>query len=481
MMLIFFLTAALNFYVDPVIYRAAMETYQKQLADLTAKVAAEEKTLDSLRAAGRNPTKAAEVENQLKADQDLLNVHSQLQSMMAQDGYYYIEFECEIPYQELTYREINKKIIADFDIIFKFINRSRSDSLTDTLYYQYSISSFSEAVKAEPSFLEQFGMFIPAGSSDYALEVVSGENRDKRTGTVEVKKEDYTLMSDLLVASNITNDTAGGYFNKGALKVIPRPAKVFNDRYANLYTYYELYDLTPDSSPVNATYELVNAEGKLIRRASQRLAKIARSQSVNFGISTLGVSPGVYAFRVAVSDSIPGRFAQRSVPVSVERKVQKEMTYEGLPYYDEIEYFLTPDEYRRFTGFAPEAKSTYLKKFWKQMNYSVVAQRFEYADSNFRQGNKPGRKTDRGRIYVKFGPPDEIQKTPIELQESRPYEQWVYYNGAQFIFVDIRGTTEYTLVWTNARGEKSQPSLYTYLPKSIQDQINSEKAPVFDQ
>ena len=481
MMLAFFLCSALNFHIEPVVCRATLDTYNQQLTDLSARIAVEQLTLDSLRTKGRNPERIAELEKQLTEEKNILNDHARLQEIMSREGCYYVEFEIEIPYPELSYRETNQKILADFTIVFKLTNRSRSDSLVDTLYYQYAINSFSEAVKTEPSFIEQFGMFIPSGVSDYTVEVLSEEKRGQETGTIEIKKDDYALMSDLLIASNISVDTAGGYFNKGGLKVIPRASKIFNDLYANIFAYYELYDLIPDSTTIRATYELVNAEGKVVRRSAQQLEKIARTQSANFGISVLSVKTGDYQFRVEVRDSAGGRLAQRSVPVKIVRKVQTEVTFEGLPYYEEIEYFVTPDEYHRFQGFTPEGKSTYLKKLWRQINYPVIAQRFEYADANFQQGSTPGHKTDRGRIYIKFGPPDEAQKTPIEIEESRPYEQWAYYNGIHFIFVDLRGTNEYTLVWTNARGEKSQPAYYSYLPPSIREQIDNEKAPLFDQ
>jgi len=481
MILTFLVCAALNFYVEPVVYRAQLDTYQKQLAELSDRIASEERTLDSLRTAGKNPARIDELEKQILQEKNLLADHERLREIMLREGCYYIEFEIEIPYQDLSYHETDQKILADFAIVFKLSNQSHSDSLIDTLYYQYSISSFSEAVKTEPSFIEQFGMFIPSGISDYSVEVLSGENRGELSRTIEIKREDYGLISDLLVSSNITSDTAGGYFNKGGLKVIPRASMVFNDIYANLFAYYELYDLVPDSSPVRATYELVNQEGKVIRRSTQLLPKLARTISANFGISVLGIKTGDYRFRVEVKDSADGRTGARLAPVKIARKVQSDVTFEGLPYYEDIEYFVTADEYRRFQGFTPEGKSTYLKKFWKQMNYPVIVQRFEYADAHYKQGGAAGHKTDRGRVYVKYGPPDEVQKTSIELQESRPYEQWAYYNGIQFIFVDIRATNEYTIVWTNARGEKSQPSLYSYLPASIREQIEKDKAPGFDQ
>ncbi|MBE0431838.1 GWxTD domain-containing protein [candidate division WOR-3 bacterium] len=141
-----------------------------------------------------------------------------------------------------------------------------------------------------------------------------------------------------------------------------------------------------------------------------------------------------------------------------------------MPFYDEIEYFLDPRDYNKFKQLPGDGKKAYLERFWRTHNYNEIAERFEYADEHYRLGDTPGRKTDRGRIHVKYGQPDEIEfPLPLQLHESKPYEHWQYVNGQQFVFVDIRGVNDYVLVWTNAIGERSQPTLYKYLPPGIID------------
>ncbi|NQV15707.1 GWxTD domain-containing protein [bacterium] len=58
---------------------------------------------------------------------------------------------------------------------------------------------------------------------------------------------------------------------------------------------------------------------------------------------------------------------------------------------------------------------------------------------------QPGWKTDRGMIYILFGPPDEIQRGPFELNQ-KPYQIWEYYRlGKQFVFRDHTGFGDYRL------------------------------------
>ena len=63
--------------------------------------------------------------------------------------------------------------------------------------------------------------------------------------------------------------------------------------------------------------------------------------------------------------------------------------------------------------------------------------RIEYANVHFQYGFVPGWKSDRGRLYVALGPPDNIEKHSYEANE-KPYEIWEYYRPShtRYIFVD---------------------------------------------
>jgi hypothetical protein len=69
--------------------------------------------------------------------------------------------------------------------------------------------------------------------------------------------------------------------------------------------------------------------------------------------------------------------------------------------------------------------------------------------------SRDGWKTDRGRVYILYGEPDEIRRYP-STQNSRPYETWLYRqleNGVEFDFIDRSGFGDYVLVNSTKRGE----------------------------
>lgn len=117
----------------------------------------------------------------------------------------------------------------------------------------------------------------------------------------------------------------------------------------------------------------------------------------------------------------------------------------------------------------------------------VYIMRIAYANQRF-TSSLPGWKTDRGRIYIKYGPPDEIEshsaasyQRPLEqgggTTSTYPFEQWRYRyledigTDVVFEFVD-RTNGEYRLIidpadkdaLANLRGSSPPERHITILP-----------------
>ena len=70
--------------------------------------------------------------------------------------------------------------------------------------------------------------------------------------------------------------------------------------------------------------------------------------------------------------------------------------------------------------------------------------RIDYAEEHFRHGDR-GYLSDRGHVYALYGPPDQIESRPFEI-DSPAVEVWYYYQlNKEFDFVDRFGAGEYML------------------------------------
>ncbi|HWR35605.1 MAG TPA: GWxTD domain-containing protein [Clostridia bacterium] len=106
----------------------------------------------------------------------------------------------------------------------------------------------------------------------------------------------------------------------------------------------------------------------------------------------------------------------------------------------EVTYIITREEKDAFVKLPSDAaRDTFIQRFWEIRNPSPGApsnefkdehyRRLAYADQFFgRDAGTPGWRTDKGRIYILFGEPQ--QKAPYYgLNKVRPMEIWFYQNA----------------------------------------------------
>ena len=116
------------------------------------------------------------------------------------------------------------------------------------------------------------------------------------------------------------------------------------------------------------------------------------------------------------------------------KAIQREM---ASPYKrwlrEEVPHIITGDERKTFTSLSTdEAREQFIEQFWERRNPSPGSpenefreeyyRRIAYANERFSSG-WPGWKTDRGRIYIMYGPPDEREQHPMGGNYQRPYEE----------------------------------------------------------
>ena len=108
----------------------------------------------------------------------------------------------------------------------------------------------------------------------------------------------------------------------------------------------------------------------------------------------------------------------------------------------------------------PESRRSFIEEFWEKRDPDLSTdynefqeefyRRIDYANERFIEGI-PGWKTDRGRIFIYFGEPDQVQAQPVissrdsALAGYHGYILWQYYRYAfAVMFVDKRGDSVYT-------------------------------------
>ena len=123
--------------------------------------------------------------------------------------------------------------------------------------------------------------------------------------------------------------------------------------------------------------------------------------------------------------------------------------------FEQMRYILPHDSIKKYENADLEAKQAYFKRFWKERDPNPKTtknelqdeyfRRINYANRNYTAFGQQGWLTDRGRILIKFGFPDDIERHPFEMG-SQPYEIWRYYALRKaFLFIDATGFGDYRL------------------------------------
>lgn len=161
-----------------------------------------------------------------------------------------------------------------------------------------------------------------------------------------------------------------------------------------------------------------------------------------------------------------------SDPQTKERKIKREPDDAFTKWLREVEPILSASEIDALKKLTTnEEREKFIETVWRlrdpdpdteENEYrEAYYERLAYVNEHFSSGI-PGYKTDRGRVYLKYGKPDEVDSHPAggayqrEASEgggstsTYPFERWFYRNipgrpGADFEFVDPTGTGEYRL------------------------------------
>ncbi|MFO7676012.1 MAG: GWxTD domain-containing protein [bacterium] len=377
-----------------------------------------------------------------------------------------VEVFYSVPYRLLNYVRAEQGLEAKFAVRFEMSGPGFEREAT--LYRRGAIESFAAAEEADRTFVDGFSLAAPAGRYllRVTLSVLDSAVRHEEPGFVPADVFEDSIevpafrarpdLSTLQLASGVVHDSASGGFS-----VVPNPSRVFGaDR---VYFYYEGYGLSPAAD----SYELATA---VIRPAAETLVASRQARhkggrervSAALGVSVEGLAPGEYRLAVTMRDRATGATAGRVAPFRVAGAdegpeggtvYRLQMTPLEAKYHDRLEFIASPRELAYYRALGDSGKQSYLAWFWSRHNLAEFARRMETASERFRSMQTDGLRTDRGRIYVKYGQPDEIDRRVLEI-DRRPREYWSYYaQGHVFVFIDITGSDDYRLAWTNSPDE----------------------------
>jgi len=234
---------------------------------------------------------------------------------------------------------------------------------------------------------------------------------------------------------------------------IPNVKRIYTTERDSIPFYYEVYH--------GGEYDSLGLTSTVSRSDGSKI----------YDMSGTSVGPGTVAHLWAIpADTLPnGRYTLRVALKSEDGKVLAarlkdfEVRHEGFYLNRDLDqavalltYIAGSSEIEAFKKANEEERKRIWEDFWRAKDptpgtprneyFEEYLRRFRYANDHFSVPLSQGWKTDRGRIYMLYGEPDQIDSYPLEM-DRKPTEIWYYYSQSRrFVFVDDTGFGDYVLV-----------------------------------
>jgi GWxTD domain-containing protein len=354
-----------------------------------------------------------------------------------------------IPYDLLSFVKFNNDMyesVVDFSIYIytKDGPLVYKEFLTDTVRTKYYVETNSNTEKVD----QMHKIPLKAGSYEImAIATLRNANRkfsNSKLLDFDDQYENKVFLSDLKVY-NITEEKSSEIRNR----ILPRDSGklkfVFNS--SNLDSLRNL----------NFLIHIENEDKELVYRNLYLTQKNYINQEHSFLINKNKFNTNMFTLKISARyenqdiDSLIQRF---TFEWSAIPQTQNNMTFA----LTRMKYILPADSLNAHLNASLLESQEYFKRFWKNISQrntlddglKMMAEYFrrvQFANQNYSTYNEAnGWLKDMGRIYIKFGPPDDINRQNVNDPNYRSVIVWNYYRARKsFIFIDKLGFNNFTL------------------------------------
>ena len=403
----------------------------------------------------------------------------------------YIEFYYSFNQSDLTLNTSDSATYVQGNLKISIEDTASGKKLVDKEWKV--INDVKDTSAINKSLVGVLGFVIPKGTYRIIAEgsdVVKKENKKSITDYFKVLPlwEDKTAVSGIQFATRIIQDSPNknSVFYKNTYEIIPSTINVFGENAPVLFYYLELYNLKNLSDgDIKLQSTVINSRGQLMSNKFKAISNSVNSR-VEVGTVVLNKYPsGIYTFSESLLDSVANvkitsskRFFvyNPSIPQpdtvyeSNTSSLGSEFNIMSVDELDKIfqesKYIASSSEVKQYEGLQNlDGKRKFLYEFWKNRDpnpstaineaYQDYMNRVQVCNARYSNMGREGWKTDRGRVYLTYGEPSEIERYPNQ-QNTKPYEIWHYNDiqgGVIFVFADLTGFSQYMLVHSTMRGE----------------------------
>ncbi len=391
------------------------------------------------------------------------------------------EINYQLPYNSLSFVQTDTGFEAGLDVEYVLSKDGQIVDLGD--FSNKLIFPNQELTRSGKLFRDKLAVTLP--TSTYTMQITFSDKNTSRN--VSWSKDliifpKDTFLSDLEFSSNIIIDSTN------FMEKFHRNNKLFfvncnhiytKDETDTLYIYYELGNAQYPVGTLQEKITIVKDEDTLSVETME-FACNGRKKSRSKKINISDLIDGYYNLIVEVIDPISDVVNKMEDYFTITSK--KKSNYRLFVHLEDeiklLKYFLPSAKTKIWNELTDDGKLKFIDKFWEVNNtspsskkteyFELIKKRIKYCNEHYSHFND-GWNTDRGRIYIKHGNPDDIINGDtgfVTKYAQKKYEIWKYRVNSNFtyLFLDFQTNKNFKMIYSeNDPQETSSPQIEAYL------------------
>ncbi len=408
----------------------------------------------------------------------------------------YIETYLTVAGNSVRYiKKENGKFVATVNILMTF---KQNNDIKAFKKYELNSPEIEDTIKNNFEFLDEQRFSVPNGNYDFELQISDKNNEIKPTPLTQPVIVDFPenapSVSGIQLVQSYTKSETPKIITKSGYDLVPYVYNFYPQKESKLILYCELYNLDKalgNDSKFILSYFVEGFENNIkfndFARIKKETAKSINVLMAEFSIESMATGNYnlVVEARNQQNEMIVSKklFFQRSNPNAKLSFTEMLASSATNTFADKISNL---DSLRESISclfpISTGIEKAYMKNVRKSTDLSSLQQYFygfwlrrdashpekawltykaevDKANFNFKTPVKKGYQTDRGRVYLEYGPPN-VRSQQYSEPAAYPYEIWQYYTlnnnqrNRKFVFYSPdMVSSDFFLLHSDAQGE----------------------------
>ncbi len=404
-------------------------------------------------------------------------------------------------------KNANNKFQAELEITMIFKTEGK---IVNVNKYNLLSPEINDTSQAKPNFIDLQRISLDNGTYDFEITIKDLNTANEPLMIIDKLEINFSdkevQISGIEFIENISETKEINPLSKNGIDILPYVSNFFPKNSSKISFYAEIYNTDKIiSSEFILKYYIETYEKSQILDQYSRFKKLSPASIIpfigEFNIDNLASGNYLLVLEVRNRENellqLSKTFFQRSNSAAMNSEEITEMlknydisaTFQGVmtsrdslfEYISCLRPIAEPDEQNfidhKLKSLSLEEMQTYFSQFWLSRNnvnpselWRQYKEQVDFVNKNYKTPINKGYATDRGRVYLQYGAPNDIYVSKHE-PSAYPYEIWQYYrikneNNKKFIFYNpnIAGK-EYELLHSDLTGEIKTPNWERLLSK----------------